>query len=65
MLADLLSRPLIEIAHDLHEERVTARELIDAAGAPCLDRDAGVRLAWSTARSRSSRCPCAATPTAL
>jgi Amidase len=31
MPADLFSRPLIEIARDLREKRVTARELIDTA----------------------------------
>src|SRR5271169_3070878 len=31
MPADLLSRPLIEIARDLREKRVTARELVEAA----------------------------------
>ena len=31
MPADLLSRPLIEIARDLREKRVTARDLIEAA----------------------------------
>ena len=31
MPGDLLSRPLIEIAADLREKRVTARELIEAA----------------------------------
>jgi Asp-tRNA(Asn)/Glu-tRNA(Gln) amidotransferase A subunit family amidase len=31
MPGDLLSRPLIEIAHELREERTRARELIEAA----------------------------------
>jgi len=31
MPSDLLSRPLIEIAGDLHAKRVTARELVEAA----------------------------------
>src|SRR3954451_1554763 len=31
MSNDLLSRPLIEIAHDLREKRITARELVEAA----------------------------------
>ena len=31
MPGDPLSRPLIEIAHDLREKRITARELVEAA----------------------------------
>src|ERR1700756_2353743 len=31
MLADPLSRPLIEIARELRDRRTTARELVDAA----------------------------------
>jgi hypothetical protein len=29
-MADLISRPLIEVAQDLRERRITAQEIVDA-----------------------------------